>query len=360
MFWNFFFCLLRHIIGARYYDPELGIWLSVDPEEQFYNLYGYANNPLIMVDPDGTLFGIDDALAAIIVGAVIGATAGGISGYQTAEAAGATGGQKFGYIFGGAVIGGLIGGVTGGAGAGVTSGVSAGLTATQIGALGAGSILNTTMAGAVGGALSGAIGGGLSGWAFGGVSNGSFFSGSKDQILEGMKVGVKFGALTGAVGGALRSNDFNNLLEKIELSEGLQHVGEKYNERIATKIGEKNLRIGKFDVKINAKIGKVEYPFNIGDKLIKAGQGIEKFSNAISSKFTPVIYYGSMGNMTSLLNLQHAFLNQSYGRMWGNKATQWFYRSGEGIYLNNTYDLEGEYEHYKELSELSARRSNSF
>ena len=38
----------------------------------------------------------------------------------------------------------------------------AGLTATQIGALGAGSILNTTMAGAVGGALSGAIGGGLS------------------------------------------------------------------------------------------------------------------------------------------------------------------------------------------------------
>ncbi|MDX9914223.1 MAG: RHS repeat-associated core domain-containing protein, partial [Candidatus Moranbacteria bacterium] len=43
--------------GARYYDSGLSIWLSVDPmSDKYSNMspYNYcANNPVILVDPDG-------------------------------------------------------------------------------------------------------------------------------------------------------------------------------------------------------------------------------------------------------------------------------------------------------------------
>ena len=42
--------------GARYLDPMLGMWISVDPARQFTSPYLYAgNNPVIMVDPDGNI-----------------------------------------------------------------------------------------------------------------------------------------------------------------------------------------------------------------------------------------------------------------------------------------------------------------
>ena len=48
-------CLRR--FGARYYDSGLSIWLSVDPMSDKYpsmSPYNYcANNPVILVDPDG-------------------------------------------------------------------------------------------------------------------------------------------------------------------------------------------------------------------------------------------------------------------------------------------------------------------
>ena len=44
-------------IGARYYDSDLSVWLSVDPMADKYpslSPYAYvANNPVILVDPDG-------------------------------------------------------------------------------------------------------------------------------------------------------------------------------------------------------------------------------------------------------------------------------------------------------------------
>jgi len=43
--------------GARYYDPRVSIWLSVDPlAEEYPNIGGYtycANNPINIIDPDG-------------------------------------------------------------------------------------------------------------------------------------------------------------------------------------------------------------------------------------------------------------------------------------------------------------------
>ena len=39
--------------GARYYDPELGIWTSVDAARQFHGQYSYGNNPVNSLDPDG-------------------------------------------------------------------------------------------------------------------------------------------------------------------------------------------------------------------------------------------------------------------------------------------------------------------
>jgi len=47
----------NHYYGARYYDPKLSVWLSVDPlASKFHNLSPYnfvENNPLMMIDPDG-------------------------------------------------------------------------------------------------------------------------------------------------------------------------------------------------------------------------------------------------------------------------------------------------------------------
>ena len=42
--------------GARYLDPMLGVWTSVDPKRQFASPYLYAGNgvnPINVVDPDG-------------------------------------------------------------------------------------------------------------------------------------------------------------------------------------------------------------------------------------------------------------------------------------------------------------------
>jgi len=40
--------------GARYYDPQLGRWLQVDPADEFNSPYVYVgNNPVMYIDPDG-------------------------------------------------------------------------------------------------------------------------------------------------------------------------------------------------------------------------------------------------------------------------------------------------------------------
>ena len=58
--------------GARYYDSGLSIWLSVDPMSDKYpsmSPYNYcANNPVILVDPDGRDVEYNALIDRIIVG----------------------------------------------------------------------------------------------------------------------------------------------------------------------------------------------------------------------------------------------------------------------------------------------------
>ena len=52
--------------GARYLDPMLGLWISVDPKRQFASPYLYAGNgynPVNVVDPDGNEVDIGTSIA---------------------------------------------------------------------------------------------------------------------------------------------------------------------------------------------------------------------------------------------------------------------------------------------------------
>lgn len=65
--------------GSRWYDPALGMFLTHDPARQFASPYAYGPwDPVNGTDPNGAIFGIDDAIAAIIIAAVAGAAASGI------------------------------------------------------------------------------------------------------------------------------------------------------------------------------------------------------------------------------------------------------------------------------------------
>jgi RHS repeat-associated protein len=113
--------------GGRYYDPEIGRFISPDPSKEGLNYYAYChNNPLGMVDPDGKcpLFVITGAAGAIIGG-----------GYGAYTSYMQTGHVDWGTVGKDALIGGAIG-LTGGAAASLAAsttmgGLSLTLTASQ-------------------------------------------------------------------------------------------------------------------------------------------------------------------------------------------------------------------------------------
>jgi len=44
-----------YYFGARFFDPEVGVWTSKDPVQQYYNPYKYTANPICFIDPDGMM-----------------------------------------------------------------------------------------------------------------------------------------------------------------------------------------------------------------------------------------------------------------------------------------------------------------
>jgi RHS repeat-associated protein len=171
--------------GARYYDPQLGRFISADSivqapfDPQTLNRYSYCrNNPIIYSDPSGHWFGIDDLIAAA-VGAVIGGTMAGING---------------GDILQGAAIGAASAWV-----AWNTCGAATDQLLTQVVEnFWTGQVYSTVGygtayigGGAVGGMAGGALAGGMS----------AAFNGG--NVFEGMGMGALTGGIMGGLGGAI-------------------------------------------------------------------------------------------------------------------------------------------------------------
>ena len=133
-----------YYLQTRYYDPELGRFISqdsleyADPETiNGINLYAYCgNNPVMNVDPVGT-FAILSFLFGLAIGAFIGAVVGAVS-YVASEAISAafTGTWSWSWgMFAGSIIGGALGGALTFAfpiigivgGAAITGGLSTGI-----------------------------------------------------------------------------------------------------------------------------------------------------------------------------------------------------------------------------------------
>lgn len=176
-----------HYNWHRYYDPEIGRYISPDPLglTDGTNPYAYAqNNPVHYVDPTG-LFCLPagparDALIDALSGAAGGAVTGGISG-------------GLGGAIAGSMVGGAAGALTGLAG--IDDGIAGGVAG---GAFGAAESVMTGggRGGVIGGAVGGAIGGSPGG-AIGGAIGGGFGSGSMLSRLTGALKAGKGGLIGG-------------------------------------------------------------------------------------------------------------------------------------------------------------------
>lgn len=153
-----------YYMKARYYDPEVGRFISEDPigfDGGDTNLYLYAsNNPIMFMDPNGQW--ITTAIG-IINGGISGALAGAMNGDLTS-----------------AVIGGVVGAAVGGL---------AGTFIPGAGGAAAAAVVNQVLSGSIGGAFGGLTGGAISAYRSG------------DDLLGSAGRGALSGAISGAISG---------------------------------------------------------------------------------------------------------------------------------------------------------------
>ncbi|MBI2985926.1 MAG: hypothetical protein HYY45_04080 [Deltaproteobacteria bacterium] len=157
--------------GGRYYDPELGRFISPDPfvpqpgDPQSFNRYSYVgNNPVNYIDPSGykkKKGGFFRRFFGAIVGAIVGIVSWGLG--APAMLAGAIGGATAGAVNSGINGGNFAANVFGGA---FLGGIAGGIGPPLAGAYGGG-FLGAVASGAVTGAVVGAIGTGIYGGKFG-------------------------------------------------------------------------------------------------------------------------------------------------------------------------------------------------
>ena len=124
-----------YYLNARYYDPEIGRFISPDGTEYLdpesvngLNIYVYCgNNPVINIDPSGQFLISTAVLIGAIIGGIIGATVGGVVAYNVASNSGAEGWELVGWTLLGVIGGGAVGAAIG-AGVGYAIGYFAGGT----------------------------------------------------------------------------------------------------------------------------------------------------------------------------------------------------------------------------------------
>ena len=111
-----------YYLKTRYYDPEAGRFVSQDSIEYLnsdtingLNLYAYCvNNPVMNVDPNGTIGILAGILFGVLIGAIVVGTGVAIYAGVTAYNNGARGWDLFGAIAEGFLTGAVIGGIIGG------------------------------------------------------------------------------------------------------------------------------------------------------------------------------------------------------------------------------------------------------
>jgi RHS repeat-associated protein len=176
-----------YFFRARFYDPNIGRWISNDPIGISRGLNQYmfcSDNPVNYIDPDGCSF------MSGLAGAASGAASGTVAGAGVGAIIGAVGGAGIGA--GPGAIAGAVAGAVGGA----ISGFVSGAFQDTVGQGAASGAIAGAMAGATGGA--GAVGGVAAGAVVGGVT------GAADAYVStGDPLAATFGAVSGAVFGGL-------------------------------------------------------------------------------------------------------------------------------------------------------------
>jgi RHS repeat-associated protein len=182
-----------HYNHFRYYDPQIGRYITSDPVGLVagFGTYGYsAGNPILYFDPTGESF--CTIAAGAVGGALGGALSGAIQGALTGGLPGLVGGLYVGGI--GGAIGGAVGGALGGS---LEGGLQGG---------GTGGILGSAFGGGVGDGMSDSVGGGEVGGVVGGFSGGLsglvagalLSGGGQKAILAGLP-GVALGTAAGGI-----------------------------------------------------------------------------------------------------------------------------------------------------------------
>jgi RHS repeat-associated protein len=195
-----------HYALARYYNPQLGRYLSKDPlfdEGGSSNFYIYCDgDPINRSDPNGEFI-----FTAILVGAAIGAAVGaGVEWYRQKKAI--ERGEQEGYdgwgIAKSAAIGGVIGAVGGGVGAAVEGAFAVGVTATVAGGAGVGALSGVVSSLAEQCALAALTGKELKPWEV-----------AKEALIDGV-IGAGIGAVTAGAGGWLARRARKGVQEGVE------------------------------------------------------------------------------------------------------------------------------------------------
>ena len=193
-----------YYFNARWYDPELGRFVSEDPAGQGTNWYSYCgNNPQTYTDPSGK------DLVSALIGGIIGAIVGGVTAWE--EGYGPTTWQFWGDVGLDAGIGALAGAGDFAAWAGVTPGALAG----------------EGISGAAQAAIIGGVNAGVAGFVTGfgnSLINGGSVQSAFQSGFEGLGSGLVLGGVMSYIGYSFQQAAAQAAAQQQQLDAEVQHL----------------------------------------------------------------------------------------------------------------------------------------